>query len=218
VDGAETAVESFRIDATPVTVGAYLAFLEAEPGWRRPHAPAVFVGDGYLSRWTAELEPGAGAERLDRPVTEVSWFAARAYCTWRGARLPTTHEWEYVAGASESRTSAFGDLAFNRRLMVLHQGRGRSGDLPAVGRTFRNAFGIWDLHGVVWEWTEDFNGHLTTGSARNDRALDRQLFCAAASADATDVTNYVAFLRWAYRASLIGTTTSGSLGFRCAGA
>lgn len=212
--GQPVAVEAFHLDVTPVTVRQFLAFLSAQPGWQRGRAPAVFAGDHYLESWESPLNPTTSD--LDRPVTEVTWFAARAYCTWQGARLPTTHEWEYAARASGTSADGDADPSFNKRLMSLHQARPAPAALPPVGRTFRNALGLWDLHGLVWEWTSDFNSQMATGSARNDVGLDRALFCAAGSVGATDMTDYVAFLRWAHRASLEGTSASGTLGFRCA--
>lgn len=149
-------------------------------------------------------------------MTQVSWFAARAYCRASGGRLPTTDEWEYVAQASETRTDASGDATFNGWTLALIQGRAPADRLPPAGTTDRNAFGIRDMHGLVWEWTADFNNQMLTGAGRDDRGLDRGRFCAAGSVGTSDLGNYAAFLRWAYRTSLTGPTTSDLLGFRCA--
>ena len=173
------------------------------------------MGADYLSRWAAVLDPG-GEVRRDQPVTEVSWFAARAYCRWSGGRLPSTAEWEYVAQASGDDTDASGDPRFNARLLTLYTGRVPANALPAAGTTDRNAFGVRDLHGLVWEWTADFNNQTLTGGGREDRGLDRQRFCAAGSLGVADLTNYAGFLRWSYRGSLVGSTSAQQLGFRCA--
>lgn len=214
-DTGGVAVASFPMDVHPVTTGDFAAFVAAEPRWRRDQAPRALVGPGYLASWQDARTPAAGSP--DRPVTEVSWFAARAYCAWTGGRLPTTDEWEYAAQASASGPGAFRDADFNRRVLALLQARPSPDALPPVGTTDRNAFGLSDMHGLVWEWTSDFNNETLTGAGRDDRGLDRQLFCAAGSSGATDLSNYAGFLRWAYRSSLDGTTGAPGLGFRCAG-
>ena len=218
-DGAEVAVDPFRLDRTPVTVGEYLAFVADHPEWRRSRVPALFADARYLAGWAGDLEPGPGAatgEALRRPVTGVSWFAARAYCSAAGGRLPTTHEWEFAARASRTRTDAFRDPAFNRELLALQQARSGRDALPTVGRTWTDARGVHDLHGVVWEWTDDFNNTMLTGAGRDDQGIDRGLFCAAGSVDASDRSDYVAFLRYGFRAGLEGTDVGPQLGFRCA--
>lgn len=215
-DATPVRVEPFRMDVHPVTVGEYRAFVQAEPTWRRDRVPALFARDGYLASWAGGAEPGVSGEDLLRPVTEVSWFAARAFCSARGGRLPTTHEWEYAAAATETGPQAFRDPGFNARLRALYARRPAPDALPPVGRTFRSSSGVWDLHGLVWEWTADFNNQMATGAGRADQALDRGLFCAAGSEGATDRSDYAAFLRFAYRASLEGDYAGRLLGFRCA--
>jgi len=112
----------FRIDRYPVTRGEYAAFPRERPGWRRSTGKPLFAARGYLSGWAGEMDfGGAAAERL--PVTEVSWFAVRAYCQWRGARLPTLDEWEYVALASETERDASRDRATTQRMLELATAR-----------------------------------------------------------------------------------------------
>jgi formylglycine-generating enzyme required for sulfatase activity len=214
-DTSGVRVGPLRLDERPVTVGEFLAFVADAPEWRRGAAPAALVGSDYLFRWAAVLDPGTDI-RPDQPVTEVPWFAARAYCSWAGERLPTTAEWEYAAQASADRRDASRDPAFNREVLALYAARASAEHLPAVGTTDRNAFGVRDLHGLVWEWTADFNNQTLTGGGREDRGLDRQRFCAAGSLGVADLTNYAGFLRWSYRASLVGSTSAQQLGFRCA--
>jgi formylglycine-generating enzyme required for sulfatase activity len=208
-------VATFRLDRDLVTMGDYLAFVRANPSWRRSAVRPVFAERGYLAEWTGDLEP---ATPLDQPVTGVSWFAAKAYCAAQGKRLPTTDEWEYAAAASETKRDAARDPGFVRRLVTLYANR--AGHAPVAGAGFRNRYGVDDLHGVVWEWTLDFNGVLVSDDSRElgsgVRASDHHLFCASAAIGATDPSNYPAFLRYAFRAGLTGRSTVGTLGFRCA--
>jgi len=79
-----------------------------------------------------------------------------------------------------------------------------------------NLHGIRDLHGLVWEWTGDFNSAIVTGDARGDTGLERQLFCGAGSLGAKDTSNYPAFMRFGFRSSFKAGYTVHNLGFRYA--
>jgi formylglycine-generating enzyme required for sulfatase activity len=217
-NGVPVAVAPFRIDAYAVTNAQFLEFVTAEPRWRRSEVPEIFAGEGYLRHWAGDLELGSGpdAPRPDAPVTNVSWFAARRYCDWRGRRLPTLDEWERVAMASEDAPDGTGEPDFNQRLLDWYA-KPRPHPLPAVGSTFRNFWGVYDIHGLVWEWVEDFNSVFVTGESRADGSVDRQLYCAGAGAGASDARNYAAFLRYAMRSSVEASYAVGNLGFRCAG-
>lgn len=209
--GAEVAVASFRLDRTPVTRAQYAAFVAAHPEWRRSAVPPVFAAGGYLADWADDRRPAGDP---DAPVTRVSWFAARAYCAALGRRLPTVDEWEYAARADETRADASADPAFRARLLELYTTRPATP--PAVGSVFTNRHGIADMHGLVWEWVEDFNTVVVSTDSRGTGAEDPGLYCAASADGATDVGDYAAFLRYAFRASLRGASVSAALGFRCA--
>jgi formylglycine-generating enzyme len=212
-DRQRVAVAAFELDRYAVTRQDFLAFVTERPGWRRSQVKPLFAAESYLAGWRDDLDMG-GAESGRLPVTNVSWFAAKSYCEWQGKRLPTTDEWEYAAIASETVRDASTDPAFLQRLLDLHTGR-RAG-LP-VGSGFRNAHGVWDLHGVVSEWVLDFNNTSVSDDSRAaGGGHDRLLYCAAGGVAATNPSNYAAFLRFATRAGLDGRSTQGSLGFRCA--
>jgi formylglycine-generating enzyme required for sulfatase activity len=210
-------VRAFAIDAYSVTRAQYLAFVRAQPAWRRSRVKPLFAEGGYLQDWAGDLDAGTGTTR-ELPVTQVSWFAAKAYCAWRGARLPTTDEWEYVAAASPTRRDATTDRAFTRQLVALYTQQRppteRSGRSGYAG--FRNVYGVVGLHGVTWEWVLDFNSILLSDDSRATTAHDLHVFCASGALGATNPENYAAFLRYGMRAGLTGRTTTGTLGFRCA--
>ncbi len=215
-------VNAFRIDRVPVTRGQFLAFVREHPAWGRDSVRKLFADDRYLIGWAGALDTSdSSAEGRDdtlamnRPVTEVSWFAAAAYCSAQNKRLPTVDEWEYVAAANATERDASRDPATTNTILASYT-RPRSDRPEVVGTTPANAYGVRDLHGVVWEWTEDFNSVLVSDDSRGTSARDQQLFCAAGAVGATNVTNYPAFLRYAVRAGLQGRTTMSALGFRCA--
>lgn len=202
-------VDGFHIDREPVTRADFLRFVRAAPAWRRGGANSAKSEAGYLGDWLTSLDPGA--ETLGQPVTDVSRNAAAAYCAWRGARLPTTDEWEYVAAASGSQRDASRDAAFAARLVTLYSARaGRP--LQPVGSARPNAFGVSHLHDLVWEWTASPPSRAMQGMKM---APAEHMACAAASDGAADPTNYAAFLRYAFRSGLSDRSTVHSLGFRC---
>lgn len=215
---AHVRVAPFALDREPVTRAQFLAFVQRFPAWRRDVVRPLFAQRGYLADWPSAANAGGPAD-LQRPVVNVSWFAAKAFCAAQGKRLPTVDEWELAAAASETRADATRDSDFRRRLLSLYSAR--SATLPnAVGRGFTNVYGVRDLHGLVWEWTLDFNAVVVADDSRasgsGQDARDHRLFCASAAIGASDPSDYAAFLRYAMRAALTARSTVSGVGFRCA--
>jgi formylglycine-generating enzyme required for sulfatase activity len=212
----ETAVRvsAFLLDRLPVTDGDFLAFVRAHPEWRRDRVPRVFADEGYLSHWAAPDDLGPEVAE-QQPVVRVSWFAARAYCATRGARLPTEAEWELAASASRTRADGRNDRAWREQILTWYS-RPNPPRLPVVGTTPTNYWGVQDLHGVIWEWVLDFNGTMLTTDPRRAGDRDRLTFCGGGAIDATDKANYPSFMRIAFRSSLRADYTTHNLGFRCA--
>lgn len=213
-DPKEIPVAAFYLDVLPVTNGDFLAFVRANPQWRRSQAKRIFVDEAYLKNWAGDLELGTNAS-LHSPVTFVSWFAAKAYAQWKGKRLPTTAEWEYAAAASASQPDAGRDAEFQRQVLEWYSAPSAQ-RLPTVGARPPNFWGVRDLHGLVWEWVVDFNTAMVTGDARGDSDPNRQLFCGAGAQGARNVEDFPAFMRYAFRSSLNAAYCVHNLGFRCA--
>ena|ERR1051325_1309004 len=206
------AVKSFLLDVFPVTNSDFLEFVRANPKWRRSQVKRLFADNDYLRLWSADLELGTNIT-ANAPVTCVSWFAAKAYCTWKGKRLPTTAEWEYVAAASSTRADGGSDPEFIREVRAWYATPAPE-QLRSVGQGHANFFGIHDLHGLVWEWVADFNTAIVTGDARGDTGLNRELFCGSGSEGAKDRSDFPAFMRYGFRSSLNANYTVHNLGFR----
>ena len=206
-------VKGFFIDRHHVTNREFLQFVEENPEWRRGNVLPIFADERYLQHWKGDLDPGT--EILDSPVISVSWFAARAYARWKGRRLPTLDEWEFVAAASEFEKLASRDSMFVRQILSWYSSR-QPDQLPPVGSGRPNYYGIFNLHGVIWEWVEDFNTVFITGESRDGGGVNRQFYCAGGAAAATDTENYAAFMRFAFRGSLKAHFTVKNLGFRTA--
>jgi len=213
-DAPQIPVAAFLLAAQPVTNAEFLAFVTAHPAWRRSRVSALFADSSYLAHWTDDLTPGPSAP-LDSPVVRVSWFAARAYARALGQRLPTTAEWELAASAGYTRPDGKNDPVLQRDLYAW-LARPVPAILPSGATARPNLHGARGLHGLVWEWVDDFNTAMVTGESRADSGLDRDLFCGAGAIGAKEMTDYAAFMRQALRSSLKANNTTTSLGFRCA--
>jgi formylglycine-generating enzyme len=205
-------VTTFLLDQYPVTNAQFLAFVVSHPEWQRTQVKKIFAGIGYLQHWSGDTELGANAPP-DSPVTNVSWFAARAYLREQGKRLPSEDEWEFAARADATKIDASTDPVFVKKLLTWYSRPGTTAP-PSIKSLEKNVHGVYGMHGAVWEWVNDFNSQMVTGESRGDKTLDRSLFCGAGALNATDVANYAAFMRYAFRSSLKGSYCVGTLGFR----
>ncbi|MFV0571500.1 MAG: formylglycine-generating enzyme family protein [Xanthomarina gelatinilytica] len=211
-DSTVVEVNDFEMDVYPVTNKEFKQFVEKFPKWQKSKVIKLFADDSYLSNWKNDLEL-KDTENPDSPVTYVSWFAAKAYCECQGKRLPTVDEWEYVAMADETTKDARVKPSYNAKILSWYETPRSNENL--IGQTPKNIWGVYDLHGLVWEWTLDFNSVLITGESRKDVDKDSNLFCGSASVNATDLMNYAAFMRYAIRGSLKAKYAMKNLGFRC---
>lgn len=207
-------VDHFLIDRRPVTNNEYLAFVTAHPQWRRDRIPKLFADADYLSQWVSADSLGAPAQP-DQPVTRVSWFAARAYCEDAGGRLPSWYEWEMAAAADEREPDARSNPQWQARILDWYA-QPASHPLTRVRSGPPNYYGIQDLHGLVWEWVDDFNALIVSGDSRDQGDPDKLKFCGAGALSLKDRENYAILMRVAFLSSLEARSTAHSLGFRCA--
>ncbi len=114
----------------------------------------VCVADGGCRRYSPR-DKGWGRGRM--PVLHIGWRDARAYVSWLSQitaqeyRLPSEAEWEYAARAGTATRFNFGD-EISKEQANFGNNVGRT--LP-VGSYPGNSFGVFDVHGNVWEWIED---------------------------------------------------------------
>lgn len=199
-------IKRFETMISQVTVGQFETFLEKNPEWKKENVPSLYTDDSYLK--------SIHSENKLAPITWVSWFAAKAYCGSLKMRLPTINEWEFMAQASETKKSAFKDKLFLKRILDWY-GEPQNGNLKTTKSIYKNVYGVWDLHGLVWEWTEDFNSIFVTGESREDTSFNKDLFCGAGGMNSNDQENYSSFMRFAFRSSLKAKSSIWNLGFRC---
>ena len=212
--GSGVRVPAFKLMSLPVTNADFLAFVRTQPQWRRDAVAGVFAESRYLSHWAGPLQLGPKA-LPQQPVVWVSWFAASAYCKAQGAHLPTWTQWEYAAAADERRRDARSDPAWRERILAWYSQPSRQA-LSSVGTQRPNAYGVRDLHGLVWEWTEDFSALLVSADNRDQGDPDRLKFCGAGALSINDRDNYAVLMRVAMLSSLESVDATANLGFRCA--
>lgn len=198
-------IQSFKMMKHAVTKKQFLKFLNENPEWTPQNIAGVFADSSYLRSF--DNEPA------NTPITEVSWFAARAFCEKNGMRLPLLKEWEYAAAASESKKDANKDEVFLKRILDWYGET--KGTLKPVGSIYKNIYGVWDMHGLIWEWIEDFNSSFITGESRENESFNKDLFCGAGGMSGANKEDYAAFMRFAFRSSLKGNSSVWNLGFRC---
>ncbi|WP_315366580.1 formylglycine-generating enzyme family protein [Kingella oralis] len=199
-------VKPFQIDKTPVTNAEFAQFVKANPKWQRGNVSAKQAESNYLKQWDKN---GPKAADTNKPVTNVSWFAAHAYCAAQGKRLPTNDEWEFVGLASELQANGSNEPSYNRTILSWYE-NGSKG-LKNIRQNKPNFYGVYDMHGLIWEWTSDFNSsQITSGTLK---AAD---FCGSGAVNSSDPSNYAAFLRYGIRTSLQPNFVLHNMGFRCA--
>lgn len=170
------AVNTFEIDAAPVTNAAYAQFI-ADGGYDRPEiwseegrawladsgarAPKHWtaVADGWITRTMDATAPIAPSH----PVCHVCYYEAEAYARWAGKRLPTEQEWEVAASWNPTTSSSQRFPWGEEDPTALHANVDQLffGTAP-VGSFERNVspFGCYGMIGDVWEWTSsDFIGY-----------------------------------------------------------
>jgi len=203
-------VASFYMDQYPITNEQFHSFTKQHTKWDKGKIKPIFGDRNFLKQFSE----GNMNDIAKQPVTNVSWFAARAYCRSVDKRLPTTDEWEYVAKASHDLADGSEQAGYRQQILEWYSKP--AGNLPNIDETQANYWKVYAMHGVVWELVSDFNTALVTGESRGDTQLDKQLFCGAGAASSVDPNDYAAFMRYAMRSSYSAHYTIESLGFRCA--
>lgn len=165
----EVQVPAFAIARSAVRNAEFLAFVEeggyarrelwSESGWRMREqlsleAPRYWRRDS--GRWLLRRYDRILPLDLQEPVTHVSWHEAQAHCRWAGRRLPTEDEWERAAasapGSRTKRRYPWGEAASAGRAQL-----GARCAAPAPVQAHAegdSAWGVRQMLGNVWEWTE----------------------------------------------------------------
>jgi len=133
--------------------------------------------DAYAAATGKSKPKDEGWGRGNRPVINVSWHDAVAYAKWlsqqtgKRFRLPSESEWEYAARAGGSSKYSWGNSVGSGRANCNGCGsRWDDSQTAAVASFSANSFGLYDMHGNVWEWTQDCRKDSYNGYPSNNRA------------------------------------------------
>ena len=178
--------------------------------WRHPEGNVSTVG---------------GRER--HPVTHVAYADAAAYAEWAGKSLPTEAEWEYAArGGLERAVFTWGDEFAPRGRMMANTWQGEFPwqnllldryERTSPVETYRpNGYGLYDMAGNVWEWTQDWfetpNGGSCCAPQRAPEPFPRRVIKGGSHLCAP---NYCLRYRPAARQGEAIDTSTSHIGFRC---
>ena len=156
---------------------------------------AVGKYDVTFDEWSACVSGGgcnsnpnpsdAGFGRGDRPVINVNWEDAQGYVSWlskvtgQSYRLLTEAEWEYAARAGTDTAYSFGNDASQLGAYGWYAKNSNARTHP-VGQKLPNGFGLYDVHGNVWQWVQDcysdsYAGASMDGSANTTKGCDSRV-------------------------------------------
>jgi iron(II)-dependent oxidoreductase len=157
---------AFFIDRTSVTNAQFRKFLDASR-WR-PRDP-----HNFLRHWRDGV-PLPGWD--NKPVTWVSIEDARAYAAWAGKRLPREWEWQYAAQGNDGRHYPWGNLWDETMVPAVNRGRTlRAPDDVDAHPAAASPFGVLDLIGNVWQWTDEYvDEHTRAGILRGGSSYQPQ--------------------------------------------
>jgi formylglycine-generating enzyme len=138
-------LDTFAIDQVEVTNERYMAFV-ATTGHRNPPNPYG----------TGPLLSAKGIEQL--PVVQVTWYDAKAYCSWAKKRLPTEAEWEKAARGTDSRKFPWGNEAATPKRANFDREWEEEKTLHPVGTLpgGDSPYEVKDLSGNAREWVQDW--------------------------------------------------------------
>lgn len=143
----EMEIKPFYMDKFPVTNAEFKKFLDAthyQPADRH----------NFLKDWKNGMYPQGWG---DKPVTWVSLEDARAYAKWAGKRLPHEWEWQYAAQGKDGRLYPWGPQWNASAVPIADKGRMLRGpDAVNAHAAGASPFGVMDLVGNVWQWTDEF--------------------------------------------------------------
>ncbi len=147
-------VKPFYIDKYPVTNAEFKKFLD-----KTHYHPKDELN--FLRDWKNGTYPAGWA---NKPVTWVALEDARAYASWVGKRLPHEWEWQFAAQGMDGRLYPWGDTWQPNAVPVPDQGRTLRGpDDVDAHPSGASPFGVIDMVGNVWQWTDEYEDDHTRG-------------------------------------------------------
>ena len=181
----QVTLSAFRMSTYETTNAQYAAFLNAnniggdglyEAG-AYPNEPLIYDSVIYyngLSYTGAQWQAAAGYE--NHPVVCVTWYGAQEFATYAGGRLPTEAEWEYACRGGTTTAFSTGACLNNTQANYRwdfpltgcsNTSTAYPGQTQAVNSYSANAYGLYNMHGNVWEWCFDWYDAYPTTAQTN---------------------------------------------------
>jgi formylglycine-generating enzyme required for sulfatase activity len=180
----QVTLSAFRMSTYEITNAQYATFLNANS----IDANGLFAAGAYptqtliydcgsdngLSYTGGQWQPAVGKENF--PVVCVTWYGAAEFATYAGGRLPTEAEWEYACRAGTTTPFNTGNCLdytqANYNWIAPYSGCTNAntnypGQTQAVDSYAPNAFGLYNMHGNVWEWCSDWYAAYSTAAQTN---------------------------------------------------
>lgn len=182
----QVTLSAFKMSKQEITVAQFKAFVDAT-GYvtDADNGTGGVSGSGIWTGTKFELKAGVNwkcdekgnprpSTEYNHPVIHVSWNDAVAFASWLGCRLPTEAEWEYACRAGTTKPFSTGynftteqaNYDGNYPYSNFAKGVYRERTIP-VGSFSPNAWGLYDMHGNVWEWCSDWYGDYPTVAQTN---------------------------------------------------
>ena len=209
----------YELGKTPVTIEQYMYFVHDTnsryPEWLEEGSEYnILTGSNDYYKKLDLLNPA----REQSPIVGVSWQDAKAYCDWlskksgKKYRLPTEAEWEYACRAKTTTKWSFGGDESKLKEYAWYNKNSNS-KTHEVGLKKPNDWGLYDMHGNVWEWCEDdwednYNSTPRDGSAHENKKSRRKVLRGGSW------SSYAVNSRSAYRGYRDNDSRSIFVGFR----
>jgi formylglycine-generating enzyme len=187
----QVSVSAFRMSKCEITNAQFAAFLNTKgigsdglyAAGSYPDQVLVLASDG-IEDWgmhytNNQWVPATHYESY--PALYVSWYGAVEYATYAGGRLPTEAEWEYACRSNSSAPFNTGNCLTNEQAnykwdvpygACANSSNSYPGSTQAVGTYSANSFGLYDMHGNVWEWCSDWFGDYSATAQINPKGND----------------------------------------------
>jgi len=225
-------VDDFWMGVTSVTVGQFAQFVR-ESGYATEAEQAGVAYAYHNGAWGSVRgvnwrKPGFKQDD-QHPVVCVSWFDAKAYCRWLSEvtglsyALPSEAQWEYACRAGSQTAYSVGDdlvacdahFSWSKKDSPLVSAQRFIKQTSPVGVYPANAFGLFEMHGNVWEWCED---RFDQQFYRREEALGNNPLCQRGAAFRVrrggGWSDTAPFLRSAYRGRAYPDVAYSDMGFR----
>jgi formylglycine-generating enzyme required for sulfatase activity len=179
----QVTLSAFRMSKYETSNAQFAAFLNAKSIGSNglyalgayPTQVLIYANSSWGLTWTGtQWQPVAGKENY--PVVNVTWYGAQEFATYAGGRLPTEAEWEYACRGNTTTAFSTGACLNNTQANYRwdfpltgcsNTNTAYPNQTQAVNSYSPNAYGLYNMHGNVWEWCADWYGDYPTAAQTN---------------------------------------------------